>query len=400
MPDEQTTISNLPAPIQDIVLAEYQRVLSAKIRRAYHLSFEEKAFIENTVEDLFLGKVKISDLEVLLQKNITTKNIDIKKLASDIIGLRLYIATPFFKQQGQDIEVFLNARGGITEEYKNNAQTMKKAIAEEKAGTYDHDSYLYPFIEKPKITEKEADPTLSQFDSDDLLPEEQRMARLENFFTEGIADALDLPSGELLEELNDELIVLLPDHPELQKNLKEKLSSGLFKIGTDNIVFEERPLAPTAANWLKEFFSVAGADSFDTLSIAKYIISSANAKKLSEEEQTKLRRFLTLYHNIHFFPTPFTAIPVDKWEIIPGARTTAAIPETKTLEKRTIETKAPAIKQPKWSVPQSTAVPVVKDTTSPGPKSAELIELEKMRDQYAVGSLERSAIEEEIKHLQ
>ncbi len=387
--------TTMPQAIQDIWMANFQRVLTLRIKQKYKLSSDQKMTIEQAIDAIYQGQAKSRDLGEMLKAKQVGTTANLQNIVRDIVGFCLLPAKDYFLKQGDDITKILTDTGGVTQEYVANLETMKKAIAEDKAGTYDHDSYLFPPEKKaaPLVIEPEAE-NLSAEEEANLKPEEIK-ASLITFFEDGLDDLLNLSHGDILQTINEELIAVLSDDEAHKKDLENCLLTSKLSIGKTNIILEEKESAPSAANWLKEFFSVAGADSFDTLSIAKYIISSANAKKLSEDEQAKLRRFLTLYHNIHFFPTPFSAIPVDKWEIIPGARTTATAPETKT-----IETKAPAIKQPKWSVPQPTAAPVVKDMTKPGPKSAELLELEKMRDQYAVGSLERSAIEEEIKHLQ
>lgn len=385
----------MPQAIQDIWMANFQRVLTLRIKQKYKLSSDQKMAIEQAIDAIYQGQAKSRDLSEMLKAKQVGTTANLQNIVRDVIGFCLLPAKDYFLQQGDDITKILTDTGGVSQEYVANLETMKKAIAEDKAGTYDHDAYLFPTAPSAKVTEPQASEALSVDEEANLKPEEIK-ASLVTFFEDGLDDLLNLPHGDILQTINEELITVLSDSETHKKDLENCLLSVKLTIGTENILLEDKEVPPTAANWLKEFFSVAGADSFDTLSIAKYIISSANAKKLSEDDQTKLRRFLTLYHNIHFFPTPFSAIPVEQWEIVPGARTGS---EETAKAPAPLLKKAPVEKQPKWSVPQPTAAQQIKDTTKPGPKSAELIELEKMRDQYAVGSLERAAIEEEIKHL-
>ncbi len=395
--DTQTQTKQMPQAIQDIWMANFQRILTLRIKQKYKLSSDQKMAIEQAIDAIYQGQAKSRDLSEMLKAKQVGTTANLQNIVRDVVGFCLLPAKDYFLEQGDDITKLLTDTGGVAQEYVANVEIMTKAIAEDKAGTYDHDSYLYPQEKKaaPIVTEPDAE-KLSAEEEANLRPDEIKSSLIA-FFEDGLDDLLNLSHGDILQTINEELIAVLSDNETHKKDLETCLLSSKLNVGKSTILLEDKEVPPTAANWLKEFFSVAGADSFDTLSIAKYIISSANAKKLSEEEQAKLRRFLTLYHNIHFFPTPFSAIPVDKWEIIPGARTTPTTVETKELETK-IPTIQQAIKQPKWSVTQPTTA-VVKETTSPGPKSTELIELETMRDQYAVGSLERSAIEEEIKHL-
>ncbi len=398
MTEFQAQINTLPQPIQDILYSQYQRILAYKIRHRYKYPIENRNAIEDIIASLFNGSQKISDLASLLQNTIKTPGIDFAAMARDIVGMRLYIATPYFKQLGQDIETFITVNGVIPEEYKKNAEIFKRALADEKAGSYDHDDYFYADQpEEPKKT-----PTVEDDDelpaSEDLSAEAMKM-HLEKFFEENLDDLLSMDNDFVLEDINSDLAESLAANGALAKELAQILEKNQSKIGEANIILEDKELPPTVSNWLKDFFGVAGTEHFDTLSIAKYIISSENAKNLNPVDQAKLRRFLGLYYNINFFPAPFNALPVSEWEIIPGVTVTA---ETKTepiaapiLTER--PGPKPAERQPKWSVPKpiATSTPTVSQDNN-----ADIIELRKMLEQYPAGSLERAAIEEELKLLE
>jgi len=390
MVDQQVKTSTIPQAIQDIWLADYQRALTYNIRKKYGLSFDDRSAIEQTIDALFKGDLKVADLanNLKTQKIGTTQNT--QAIIRDIIGYCLLPAKDYFRQQGQDLEKILTESGGVDKVYTDNISVMNKAIAEEQAGTYDHDKYVLDDTKKVLPVVNEKPETIEGNDSDDLSTEDIKVGLI-NFFDDGLNDLLSLESGDMLETINEELIEVLTNNEKYKKEIETYLLGTKITIGTTNLNLADKEVPPISANWLKDFFSVAGADSFDTLSIAKYIISSPNAKNLSEDEQAKLRRFLTLYHNIHFFPAPFTALPVEKWEVIPGAHTNLP---TKIEDEKVL---APSPKrQPKWSVTPKTETSTAPVTRS---KSQELIDLEKMRDQYAIGTLERAAIEEEIKHF-
>lgn len=423
--------SVIPTNISDILDSEYQRILSYKIRSVYKLISEDIPTIEEAVDKLYYNSLSLIDLNKYLQDSIKTPGIDINLLARDIVGMRLLIATDYFKEHGQDVKRYLENSGGVSEKYLKNVEQFTKALTEEEDGTFDYSSYLYDEEEKPKITASKEDdePAISEID----LTEEDRILRLKKFFEEGLGAVLDLEdkaSHELLEAINNELVYFLVDSTELKNDLSSILFSSTVLIGQENIVIDEKNLPPTGANWIKDFYRTVGSENFDSLAIAKYIITSPNAKKLAGSVQAKLRKFLNLYHNIKYFPAPFTAIPIERWEIMPGAHhgssdapvsTTKPSLEnkfrpnpapapayTKPVEK--ITTITPTIKKATPVVKQEIK-PVVKTTPISTPISAstpiissdddeDLIELKNMLLQYPAGSLERAAIEEEIKTLQ
>lgn len=427
--------NTLPKNIEDILYSEYQHVLLYKIHRLYKLIDSDVPVIEEAVRSIYYGELNLTDLNKFLAERIKTLNIDVNVLARDIVGMRFLIAADYFNEHGQDIKKYLEFNGGISEKYLKNVETFKKALTEEANGTYDHNVYLYD-DEKPKpkiVLDNDDNEEDDDKISDANLSDEARILRLKTFFETGLEAVLDLKDGEgnyLLEDINDELIMFLGEKPDLSKSLSSILFASTVLIGQENIVIDEKNLPPTGANWIKDFYRTVGSENFDSLAIAKYIITSPNAKKLAGSVQAKLRKFLNLYHNIKYFPAPFTAIPIERWEIMPGAHhgssdapvsTTKPSLEnkfrpnpapapvyTKPVEK--ITTITPTIKKATPVVKQEIK-PVVKTTPISTPISAstptissdddeDLIELKNMLLQYPAGSLERAAIEEEIKTLQ
>jgi len=441
----------LPKNIEDILYSEYQHILLYKIHLLYKLLNADVPVIEEAVRSIYYGELSLTDLNKFLSQRIKTTNTNINALARDIVGMRLLIVADYFNEHGQDVKKYLEASGGMSEKYLKNLETFKKALTEEANGTYNHSFYLYDDgQEKPKIIladDKESD----DIDAlEDDLTDEERALRLKTFFEKGMVDALELEANEavgLLEEINDELVISLSISTVLKDELSKILTTNQTTIGQDNIILDDKQAPPTSENWLKDFYHVVGSGVFDSLSIAKYIINSANAKKLAEKDKAKLRRFLTLYHNIKYFPTPFAAIPIEKWEIIPGSRhvvdlESRSIPKSldqSRLESKTSSVRSTApiitkeqvrattpvnpiskekinkpvapvatIKEEPVIVPppvkEEVAHPVIKSIPTPANSivgdSLEMTELKNMLLQYPAGSLERAAVEEEIKKLQ
>lgn len=418
----------LPKNINDILSSEYQRILLYRVQRLYSLLNEDLSVIKDVVDLFYRNQLKLEDLVKYLGDNLKTKPININLLAQDIVGLWLYIAVDYFKANGQDVEKYLNVSAEALEKYKKNAELMKQAIADEAAGTFNYSSYFYQ--DEPETNPKIILPTVGELDDDEIdedsLNDEDRVLRLKKFFEAGLGYSLELvdDNDDLLGTINDELIFCLINYPALNKELDGILSASKILIGKENILVDEKPTEPICANWLKDFFHVVGSDNFDTLSIAKYIITSANAKKLDTTLQTKLRKFLILYHNIKYFPGPFSAIPVESWEILPGSihgSSSAPVAPNKLNSENKFKVPGSyngikqdlAVPKPPVKKEKTVSAPIpVAPTPTPGQTikatptlteigdEVDLAELKTMLLQYPEGSLERAAIEEEIKTLQ
>lgn len=418
-----TNNKSMSDEIRFIWLADYQRVMTYNIKKNYHLSSSDKFVVEHAIDDLYQGNLSLDNLISSLKEKIATPGVNIPNMARDIVGYCLLPAADYFISNNNDVNKFLG-ESAKDEKYVKNLDTFKQALAEEKNGTYDNSKYIYQ-VEKEiasKIEPTDKDNDIFEVSETDLTDEDKAI-RLKIFFENGLGEALNLAdtgNSGLLEDVNNELILALANTSTLKKDLSDILLKNKLLIGQENIIIDEKPVPPIGENWLKDFFRIIGSDNFDTLSIAKYIIKSDNAKKLTEEAQTKLRKFLTLYHNINYFPAPFTAIPVESWEIMPGSRhgsSSAPASINKTNSVGTPNLSAPIYKEIKKAAPIKkpeikviTPAPVVKEEI-PAPvkpvvasikeaDNQDIIELKNMLLQYPEGSLERAAIEEEIKTLQ
>lgn len=400
--DNQVIKNNtLPEQIKDVLLAEYQRVLSYKIRKKYNLSFDDKRVIEDLVEKMYYNQLPINQLIGALGEKIETQGIDFNFLAKDIVGLRLYIAKPYFEKLGQDIDAYIKSLGEFSPEYQKNVEIMKQAMADEKNGTYDNDKYLALNGDKSrleKIVFDDTEDAEEEVETNKTEASTQEMkTHLEEFFKESLGDVLDLDDADLIDEINDDLIIVLSEDPSAKKYFTDFITNSKVVIGKNKLVFDDKEIEATSDNWLKDFFRVMGAEFFDTLGIEKYIISSPNAKTLSKEEKDILRRFLTLYYNLRYFPAPFAAIPIEQWNVIPNI-TKEAI-DTDEIIKDDVKNDLAIPEIKKTITPTSTPAPAL---VIPKQKvdSPEVTELKNMLLQYPEGSLERAAIEEEIKNLQ
>jgi hypothetical protein len=173
----------------------------------------------------------------------------------------------------------------------------------------------------------------------------------------------------------------------LYKN-QEVLTHKPFIVGTENET-------ATVANWLNDIFS--------NIVLAKYLTSSENAKILDPAERNSLKKLLKLYRNLVFFPDSMKDIPIDDWEIFPVNRDQVEkVFHPAKLSGPDVSTPVPT---PVIDHAEATAAAkkILDDLESgktkimPKEESPEIKSLRAMAAQYSSGSLERRAIEAEIK---
>jgi len=163
------------------------------------------------------------------------------------------------------------------------------------------------------------------------------------------------------EAINLRLFYLLAKDFDFNKNLENAIFENKEKITTKEFILEGKAHSGSVSNWLKDFIKANGSENFDSVSLSHFIANSTNAKKLNQEEKDLVRKLLLTYRNLKFFPESMADMPVEQWEIIPVEKMNV------TPEKR--------VKR----------------------EGDRLDELKEIASQYPEGSLERKAIEEEIK---
>ncbi len=230
-----------------------------------------------------------------------------------------------------------------------------------------------PLLERIEFLNEHPDKTMTL---------EQEKVVVENIFKKSILAEFER-NPILIEAVNRRLFFILARDLEFQKRLEQLLYENNEVVTEQNILIDGIEQKGTIANWIKDFIAHYGSQSYDSVSLSAFLINSDNGKKLSEEDRKKVARVLRLYANVKFFPESMPSDEPEDWQIIPFEDLNAA-PET-VVEK---------------PLPKTTKEPVVQSVDKPGPSSPELLELKNMLLQYPVGSLERAAIEEEIKTLE
>ncbi len=216
--------------------------------------------------------------------------------------------------------------------------------------------------------------------------------------------------GDIVAELNDSPIIsdainariflTLSKHLSFKEEIAKELSNNQEVITEKNIKIGKTVKSPIIENWIKDFIKINGSGLFDDLALMKYISNSKNCVPLSDSEKLIVKKVLSTYRNIKFFPESMPSDDSDEWEIIPVERTAddtvRNVPLSTPKTKSEKEIDSLNEEGGKYSE-DSLARAVIEEEVGGRSRIEELkIELKK----YKEGSLERMSIEEEIKKLE
>jgi hypothetical protein len=183
------------------------------------------------------------------------------------------------------------------------------------------------------------------------------------------------------------------------EKIKKAFLSNQEKISDKKITLDKKEEEPSIANWIKDFISKNGSANFSAISLAKYLSSSQNVSKLNSEEKQILRQILKIYKNLVFFPDSMENLPYKDWEIFPINRDLLDFYKdkksivNKKLKKETEEKEVKKETEEKEVKKETEESEIKKEKL----KDEDLLTLESMRGKYPEKSLERKAIELEIK---
>ncbi|QQS60148.1 hypothetical protein IPN41_03425 [Candidatus Falkowbacteria bacterium] len=261
--------------------------------------------------------------------------------------------------------------------------------------------------------------------------------------------------------INQRLLFILARELNFKSKLEQAIYDNIEPITSVPISINGQLVNPSINNWIKDFITQYGSQTYDSMSQSAFLINSNNAKNLTPGERELLAKVLKTYINIKFFPDSMPSDDGEGWEIIPvdeevteevmpdeiintreevsevaerqtsfseSFKPVATKPAGETAQKRQeqVIAKPPrVVSTPKTIISTPTPVkkpitPLAKPTPRPSPQqsqpprqvvsrspvetisneSDELLNLKNMLLQYPPHSLEREAIEEEIKKLE
>lgn len=249
---------------------------------------------------VFLAVNSDFDLEILKDriKKMELTGISAKKLWIDFLGRILLPIEKLLEAQFPDkikIEAEIKRLGTNPIRYKNQIEEVVDLIDDENVRLLEE-----------LITNFEASVDIKE--EEDYVTDILKNDLLSIFKTSSLSANTALNRG---------FIYLLFNAEGFKESALRIIMSNQSLIGKNNILMDGREVAPSVANWLKNFIKEKGSDMFDDIVLAQYLDNNNGAKQLSQEEKEILSSLLRFYKNINFFPESMQNIAPDKWQIFP-----------------------------------------------------------------------------------
>ncbi|NCT55071.1 hypothetical protein GW758_03915 [Candidatus Falkowbacteria bacterium] len=321
----------------------------------------------------------------LLEEKIKTLNlsgISATRFWQDFIGRLLLPISEVMEESSEgkvNIAKVLKNAGGKVEKYQSYVNELRSEIEDDILKTAQEEVEAYKKI----------------FD----IKEESQY--IFNLLSEDILIILNSSSFEAAAALNRSLIFLLFNADNFKDEALRKIFANKELIGEAKISIDDKEVAPTVSAWLKDFIKNNGSSLFDDLILAQYLNTSSNARALKSKEKETLGNLIRFYKNITFFPESMNEIPPQKWQIFPFDATSywqEIEGSVKNKKQLGLPTESEIIEEEAWSDDDVLSEKDFKPENYDDSK--ELRILRELLSSFPPASLERKAINEEIKRLE
>lgn len=255
------------------------------------------------------------------------------------------------------------------------SEELKKAI--ESVNNF-KENYYELFIEYKKIIVK------LRWVGLPVATEETVINMFKNYFVE----IFTIPDFQVWEKLLPILQWIRPleNRDVFKKNIRDALLMNKQKITGKKLIIGREEKEPTITNWFLDYNRAVGALKVNSLARTQYFINGVNIKNLSQEEKARVKTLFDLYEKLKISSATLEGyeedIPVDDEGQEGNIRGGVFEP----LPKLTAQQKLV------WEIAQE----VVREREA---RESNIKEMQGSLNNYAVGSLERKAIEEEIKKI-
>ncbi len=402
-------VNSLAPEVLYILTCSKSAELGVLISDRYKLSSEQIPVMIDLVEKIYVKDLRLADLYPFVKENFNFDDATARRFVCDVAGYKLL---PVSDWLGEDVANFIRSLGGDITTYTFENEALKKNATEEMTADtvalaeppelpplVDDGSEFLVFPNDPEYLksiqgedvddEPGVDDEEEQSGAAEDLSPEILGAQYKKMLTEELPKLLTVADHLFIEQFNFHLLDLLINHEDYKNDLVDVLLTSQVKIGSDTIVMDGRQVEPTAANWLRYFNSQKGSQMFDVVVLSDFLVNTTNTKFLSAQDKDLLSRLLQLYRNIKFFPDSLVGDEPEKWEILTFVGDPNYIYHD--LNSSTIES------QSKPSAP-ITSKPT-EDLVKPPVDYLKLEALRRLSEQYPANSLERLAVDEEIKRL-
>lgn len=190
-------------------------------------------------------------------------------------------------------------------------------------------------------------------------------------------------------------LVVFSDYKErdrIKNAIKNILIKNKARITKTNLLMDNKEIAGTLDNWLRDYHSYLGLKPADRLKFTEYFINSSNIKRATAEEKEKIKSLFNFYEKLKLSSNSPEGFEEKVLMKING--------KLQTWNDGRLEDLDPAAVK---AVDDLTALGFFKEKNQGNINSksdSQIEEFKKMASQYPAGSFERKAIEEEIKKLE
>lgn len=148
------------------------------------------------------------------------------------------------------------------------------------------------------------------------LSDEDKKKKIINIFSEELLSQFR-SSAEFLIQINAIIFETIGKEEVFLERIKRLFLDSKELLSPKKINIKEKVEDATIANWIRDFVSENGSGIFSSVALAKYLTSSKNVALLDDSEKQLLRQILKMYKNLFFFPESMENIKYEDWEIFP-----------------------------------------------------------------------------------
>lgn len=229
--------------------------------------------------------------------------------------------------------------------------------------------------------------------------------QVEEMFKNHFAKIFSIPGFNIWNKLKIILLAnpVYEERDNFKKNITRALLSNREKLTSKNLSINKQEQAPTVGNWISEYNFTLGTGRVDEVKRTQYLINSENVKKLNENEKQKLKILFNLYEKLKLSSLTLEGleeeIPVKDEDNEGVIKNSIFIPHKETPEQKRIWEIIKGEENQKEKSEMDLSGFRKPLSTPQTQEETEIKNLEEMAAQYELGSLERRAIEEEIRKM-
>jgi len=298
--------NDLPPKVLHTLQSEFGSETNFEISKSFKLNIGQIVSLTKLISKVYRKQTEISDLEKSISQLIDVESEQAKKLALEICGKRLLILDEdWFEGQ---VAKKITALGGNPGEYADFIKKYEHELKEEKEQLAAEEAEG----KEDKTVDKKVPLVISN-------PAEEYKG-LKIVFTTQLKEILEIGGYALKLDLTARVVMLLinDESQKYQKELLGTLEHSEELITKNKIKLKNEKVAPSAANWIKDYISHIGIENImSSIEKARYLTEAENVKALKPEEKKVVSDLLEIYKSIKKFYETSKKMSIEDISIFP-----------------------------------------------------------------------------------